>query len=71
MMTLDLSTTRPEAIVAALCHISASKAAVMQRESALLTLKSRERGLMAELNDVRERIASLECADYTRFPNAA
>lgn len=63
MMTLDLTTTRPEAIVAALCQISADKAATIQREGALRALKSRERGLQAELNDVRERITIIECGD--------
>lgn len=71
MMTLDLSKV-PESQWDA--KLAGALSEVMERktiEHTLSVLKSRERGLQAELNDVRERIAVLECADYTRFPNAA
>lgn len=38
------------------------------RQHQIRQLKSREAQLQAELNDVRERMAMLEDANYTRFP---
>lgn len=70
MTTLDLSKV-PESQWDA--KIAGALSTVIEQKitaHTLNALKSRERGLQAELNDVRERIARLECA-VTRFPNAA
>lgn len=70
MMTLDLSKVPESQWDAKLA--GALSAVVEQKITAhtLAALKSRERGLMAELNDVRERIACLQDPNYSRFPQA-
>lgn len=70
MITLDLSKA-PESQWDA--KIAGALSTVIEQKitaHTLNALKSRERGLMAELNNVRERIACLQDPDYSRFPQA-